>query len=551
MKTKLIVCIYTILFVFACYDFSIKRGDGGAVDQDAADASTEGVWGGEGEKDGSKTWNDSAGGTNGIDNGQAGVGGSGVAGGSAGSAGDRGSYETPAESCSVEKALRCSSRGVGQREVCQGGKWKPAESCAYSEICSSKLSLPAGTCQKLDAVCQGNASQAVCDGQGVMYQCNAEGMIESQNACSSARHCQTGLPKRKCATCIPGEFRCTGAKLESCAADGSGFTAKSKQCDTVALCNDKVGECTTSACVPNKFVCDGDMLRTCNKDQTALEDVKPCESDLCDAVAGECDVCTPGEKTCDGDTVVTCNTQGQGYTRSACSGNTTQCTGGKCVACTQNSECDDPGTCKQRYCNTAKGTCEPKDMYDHDTCDDGVCSGGVCVGCIDNSDCKKTGMRVCDTARGACVECVGTSCPAGSSCNTNNKCVVNCGNGKVDPGETCDTAASSSPPGSGPYRCDKACLNRTAAYVPCKPGETTSVSAPKCQGYGGACGNWSYCQPLCNQDSDCPKPTGKEQPRCSVGGTIDTCTLYCSSNADCPSFLDCNSGYCNNTRYAL
>jgi hypothetical protein len=431
MNLKHIVSISLFLSVSSCYDFAIDKTDGGTNSgtSDSGAISTEGVGNSGALITNPGFVSSGMAGASGASDGRLGPAGFGSAGvgqqpagaGSAafGSAGASGGSETLFESCAIENTIRCSNSGVGQRELCQGGTWQPAEACATGEVCSSQSGEKQGTCQKLEAICQGSAGRPVCDGQGVMYLCNADATIESQETCLSARHCNAGLANGKCPACIPGEFKCTGSQLETCTTDGSGFVSM-ETCDTAALCNKSVGQCTAAVCVPNKFVCENDTLRKCNSDQTALVDVKPCGRGLCDDVAGECDICVPGEKKCEADTVATCDPKGQSYLRQSCSGNTKRCVGtGQCVACTQDNDCPDPGTCKERYCNTAQGICAPRNQDDHASCSGGICSSGACVECISNSDCaNKSTAKTCNSAR-KCVECTtGSDCAAHDCADT-------------------------------------------------------------------------------------------------------------------------------------
>jgi hypothetical protein len=549
VKTLYNAFLLTTSLVFGCYDFSISKSNGasGASGTDAEIVGTETVFGGDSNPiDSSGNGRGAAGTTSSIPEQTAGgpsITGQSQAGSAAeANASSSGAGDSPSEPCSSENALRCSNKGAGQREQCREGLWQLAETCKTGEICSSQSGEKQGSCQELAAVCQGSAGKPVCDGQGIMYQCDDDGAIQSQQKCLSARHCQVGLTNGTCPACIPGEFRCTGKQLEACKTDGSDFTT-SKSCDTAALCKAEAGDCTASACVANKLVCEGDSLRKCNADQTALVDDQECDPGLCDNVAGECDICTPGEKKCEGDTVLTCDSKGQNYTRKSCSGGTAHCIGsGQCVACTQDSECPAPGTCKQRYCNTAKGTCEPQNAPNHESCSAGVCSSGNCLGCIDSSDCNSGGKTICDTGRRICVECINSStCPYGTSCS-NSKCVDNCGNKQLDSGETCDPTVNTT--NSNPYNCDSKCKTQTLY--------TKTPSNGYCMNNTVA-GALGYCAPRCETTSDCPKPTGKDRPECNKptdsSGTNypGYCVLMCSQQSDCPTSMSCsNSGSLNN-----
>ena len=168
-----------------------------------------------------------------------------------------------------------------------------------------------------------------------------------------------------------------------------------------------------------------------------------CSPDPCD----QSDVCSPEVCTADPvDNSAVCTPDPGSAAGNACSppaGGT--CDGaGSCVACTQNSDCDDNNACTDNAC--VAGACEytPNDSNSCSvgglpgTCNAGVCEG-LCTGvtCPDPGECV-TG--VCDPADGSCNpqnDAINTGCDLGGSpgvcdgqgvcvqCNDNAQCGAN------------------------------------------------------------------------------------------------------------------------------
>lgn len=525
---------------------------------------------------------------------RAGTGGGGAGGASGGGAGGSpapvGGSDAPEdmkEPCTTEGEVRCSTRATGQRDKCTGGVWGATEPCTTGQTCTSGTAgTTAGSCAAVAEVCRGSGGQPVCDGQGVMYLCNADGVAESKKECGSALLCNMGLAAKECLKCVPGEHQCTEASLERCEDDGSKFVEE-KKCPTAALCNATLGDCTDAACVPNKKVCDKDALKECNADQTALKLVKNCMPGMCDTKNGECDVCVAGAKTCDGDDVVTCNAMGQGTTNQACPSATPRCVGaGKCVQCTSEDDCGEPGTCKTKFCNISTGMCQPKNAPSRTRCDGSkFCDGaGACVTCLASNDCGDPGTcktKFCDTSThtcapqnaptsqscseghcngsGKCVQCSSANecdemeCKT-ASCNSNGQCTY--GNAPAGTRSTCGGSRVCS--GGGCVEC----VNETQCVKTTNPCAVTRCEDNKCVDRprdGERCGDLRICKGMtcsnsCNdgifqpsvEPCDASAPGG-DTWSCVEGACRPTgyregsLAVNCTSSGDCGPGLDCDS----------
>jgi cysteine-rich repeat protein len=151
-----------------------------------------------------------------------------------------------------------------------------------------------------------------------------------------------------------------------------------------------------------------------------------------------------------------------------------------------------------------------------ETCDTGIPSGaGSCpTSCNDNIACTQDQL----TGTGCAVTCSNTAitqpanddncCPPGATDSNDNDCprTVECGNGRVDNNETCDTAISAGQPGACPTSCNdnQACTtNRLDGAGTCLaacafPPITTPTNGDACCPSGGNA----------NNDNDCPVECG-------------------------------------------
>jgi MYXO-CTERM domain-containing protein len=123
-------------------------------------------------------------------------------------------------------------------------------------------------------------------------------------------------------------------------------------------------------------------------------------------------------------------------------------------------------------------------------------------------------------------------CPKGATPVTDKDCKAVCGNGLLEPGETCDTAIT-----SGPSACETACDDQYAC--------TTDVLE------GSACTAHCTHTPVApsgaNKDGCCPKGHSSETdadclPPCDADKTTD-CVDLCQG-VNCPAGQYCQRGKC-------
>lgn len=361
------------------------------------------------------------------------------------------------ERCPDEGSQRCKGEGSRQREQCSAGSWQDAPACEANQVCVLD-GAAAGTCTQPFDACRGAAGGAVCTG-ATLHSCAADGTSLDALECASARHCEAGVANKKCAPCLPGEYRCTGSRLERCDATQSWQLAM--QCpESGEVCNAEAGACTSSLCKAGNFSCGSDktQLSRCSTSEKTYDPVQTCKAGLCDALGGQCDVCTPGAKDCDGNVSRVCNDDGQAYTMTPCAAPRGTCAGaGSCVACVNDSQCQ-ASTCMVASCNIASGSCASVPAARNSACSNGLCDGaGKCGYCGDNMVQMALGEQCDDgntVATDSCNACKAASCgdgfvQPGEECDDKNSvntdmCAgcknARCGDGFVQPGEQCDDA---------------------------------------------------------------------------------------------------------------
>jgi hypothetical protein len=350
---------------------------------------------------------------------------------------DAASGSAQPQACANEGAHRCAMT-AGAREVCSGGVWSPFDSCPAGTVCTAAATGEDGVCLSASEACRGSSNEAVCDGQGTLILCGADTVVTEMTSCPSVRHCKLGMATKSCAMCVPGGedgFKCQGAMLLKCAADGTGY-APLETCATEALCNPTAGACTMGACTQGQLRCQGDVLQKCKSDLTGFEMLKTCRSNLCDAQAGACDECVPGFSECKSDSVAArCSEDGAKLEMVTCPSNTPRCVGaGKCVECTTNDDCD--FVCTNQTCT---GECKPGDGKQHcngttpQTCDS---RGKLVPGKIVAGKCDA------ECTPGAPFECEGTTkveCKADGTFKRTANAIPDCA--ECRPQQTkCDTA---------------------------------------------------------------------------------------------------------------
>lgn len=497
--------------------------------------------------------------------------------------------------CSDEGSIRCMSVSSKLRQRCTSGGWVSIDPCPDGQVCDSEDEDEPGSCRDIFKLCIGFGGSSVCDKE-TMHTCSIDGIDRTQETCDGPRHCQVGVFEGKCATCLPGDFRCVDERLERCANSGHEWELYDT-CSTDALCNDIIGDCTNEICRPDTYFCESDVLMGCNDEQTALIPVEVCEDDLCDEFGKQCDICIPGERLCDGDVALTCVADGQSYRSRECESG--QCDSGRCQQCQEDDDCEESeNSCEKVTCN-AFGECVYESICDDDTpfceedgcvaclqdshcsvplsyrlitddecveaqCVEGECEvvynettercgwlnafycdgSGQCVECNKSKDCNQSGY-VCEDNQCIRRECIeDDDCEEGLECRE-YECLPPesyCGDGKLAADEEeCDPFEER--PEIGVYYtdddentlfCDEQCQIHTL-YTPCS-------NNLDCIGDNGTCfGTFHLCSVTCSPNNNtCPSIPTDAEPKCTeqlVGPSL--CALICDEDEDCPPDVHC------------
>lgn len=208
-------------------------------------------------------------------------------------------------------------------------------------------------------------------------------------------------------------------------------------------------------------------------------------------------------------------------------------------------QCDDGNNIDEDECTTAcKLSCGDGQLQMHEKCDTAIATGpGACpaANCNDGMSCTT------DTASGvACqLQCVHGDitapaagdgcCPPGADINSDSDCPAGCGNGVVEPGETCDTAIAAGATGACPTACDdgQACTaDALGGAGTCTATCTHSPITAPAEGDGCCPAGATHAT-----DTDCSLGCG--DGLVSAGETCDT-AIPAGQTGACPT--SCNDG---------
>lgn len=306
-------------------------------------------------------------------------------------------------------------------------------------------------------------------GTGVPSACG-NGVVDSGETCDPQSSCPS--------SCDDGQ---------ACTVDTT--TGSAATCDIVCE-HSTIDTCVAGdGCCPSgcDATSDSDCSATCgNGTLDAGETCDPPES--CDSTCNDGNACTTDELT---GSAANCNL--------ACSHNSiTSCASGDgcCpTGCDATSDDDCSGTCGDSVVDPGE-TCDPPGSCPT-ACDDGnACTIDQKTGSADNCNvaCSNTAITACASGDGCCAP--------GCDAATDDDCSLECGNGTVDAGETCD------PPDSCPADCD----DGNACTIDQKTGSAANCNV--------ACSN--------NPITTCASDDGCCPPGCDSTADND-CSLECGN----------------------
>jgi hypothetical protein len=323
---------------------------------------------------------------------------------------------------------------------------------------------------------------------------------ECSPSCPAGQYCASGA----CVTCAD-DSHC-GSQCLDCASGQSDRVCVQQACGCKSGGDCKAGEtCSASRChgplcgngkVDTGETCGEPGLPAC---PTSCDDGDPCTADALTGSASSCDAAcshTPITK-CEG---------GDGCCPAGC----TNANDSDCQPLCGNGKVDKGETCGEPGLPACPKSCDDGDAC---TVDKLTGSASKC-----NAACSHTPITECLGGDGCC--------PAGCTSANDSDCSPLCGNGKVDPGETCGEP--------GLPACPTSCVDADACTTDVLTGSAGSCNAvcshspiTACQGGDGCCPAGCACL-----DSDCPSHCNNGVMDCDEtgidcgGSTCAACNVY-------------------------
>ena len=419
----------------------------------------------------------------------------------------------------------------------------PGENCGTCQtdcLCGDGTTCnAAGSCSCASNFCQdgGHGPGNICD-DGYSITCAVDGICKTVSAKAWCPKGCTGSGCAKC-TCLPGEKKCDGPDLLTCAESCTAWT--SQTCADGCLGN----ACVKCACTAGSTKCEGNVQSTCKDDCSGWK-TSTCQYGCAGNKCVDC-ACVAGANTCTGQTLSTCKADCSGWKTSTC----------KYGCANNNNKCIDCGcvagetTCTGQTLSTCKADCSGLKFS---SCEYG-CSGNKC--------------KICSCTPGA--TCAGSdliTCSANCNSVSSTQCKYGCKNGgclsaaQCSSGDCCDAQSGyylkqSTKCGSAvqakKYKCIGNTVHRQQAYQGCS-GSMSNCSTSSSNYYWSGwsefqtCGSGTSCE-ASNGSYSCKKlaPLGASctyGSDCADNVCIDyssgaRCGKYCTSDSTCGSSSCC------------
>ena len=309
--------------------------------------------------------------------------------------------------------------------------------------------------------------------------------------------------------------------------------------------NDRKIDCDDSDCADLPLCAASVEQQPCGNG--ALDPGEGCDTQIPAGQPGACPTSCDDGNACTVDTL-----DGPGTCNASCSAQPiTQCAGGDgcCPAgCTAGSDSDCSPSC-------GDGVLDPGE-----SCDTQIPAGqpGACPSsCDDGSACTVDALQGAGTCSASCsaqaiTQCAGGDgcCPAGCTANSDGDCSPSCGNGALEPGESCDVKIPAGQPGACPSSCDdgNACTVDTLQGTgTCNAGCSTQAIT-QCAPGDGCCPTGCTA----NSDGDCSPSCGngalEPGESCDVkipAGQKGACPTSCDDGKVCTIDVLIGAGTCN------
>jgi cysteine-rich repeat protein len=323
--------------------------------------------------------------------------------------------------------IDCSRDGTNEtRSVCDADA-----RCVLAEGAASCAAL---ICAPNEVACIDTERAALCDSTGTSF---------TELPCRADQFCDDGVCRVE--VCEPSSVVCDGDSVVACDALGGEATvtacAGTVECSASAFgCACVDGACEPRACVGGTSRCAGNGVQTCDAAGMGYGEVAACTGgDVC--VAGAClpTLCEAGTRDCVGDAVVACNVDGTSRTTTDCTETAQVCStadgSARCVAraCVPDVVACDASGFAVVACNSRGSAQTTTPCAVENYCTLGVCLPQVCE--PNEVRCAAGDVYTCDS-RGA-SDTLTNECSTRLGCNA-GACVVGCGDGILQAGESCD-----------------------------------------------------------------------------------------------------------------
>jgi hypothetical protein len=358
-----------------------------------------------------------------------------------------------------------------------------------------------------------------------------------------------------------GQYRCAAAgagQREQCTA---GRWVPTAACSANQGCMNSSG-----ACLAPDAACTGSGCKpTCGNDITEAPEI--CDGN-CPSSCDDGDACTKDASSGSGQTCDFACTHAAISSATCLCGNGRLDPGEECddtsaTRCPAN--CDDGDVCTKDTSAGSAATCDLKCsatplMTATCLCGNGMLDSGE--SCDDSSSkrcpasCEDSDPCTDNPASGSAATCNLTCGPVVPS--TTPECL--CGNGVLDPGETCDdttltgcgcndlnSCTSDTVLSGAASQCNLKCSHLPITTGSCAP--TSSKFSPCPTAGCNACNKQNFCTPNCTTDADCSTGTANETAMCDTREGFGYCTYGCGGTGDtaagvCPKPLTCMTFIC-------
>ncbi|MFM2415395.1 MAG: hypothetical protein RL385_118 [Pseudomonadota bacterium] len=401
-----------------------------------------------------------------------------------------------APGCNARTDTDCSA-SCGNSVVEPGETCDPPGSCprSCSDGSSCTIDTLTGSAANCTAACGYQAITQCRSGDGCCAPgCNANSdrdcsstcgnsVVEPGETCDPASSCPTA------AACSDGNA-CT---IDSLAGSRASCTATCTH-QSITQCRNNDG-CCAPGCNANS---DNDCSASCGN--RIVEPGETCDPQTtCPSTCSDGNACTIDRST---GSTANCNLSCSHQTITECANNDGCCAAG----CNANTDSDCTATCGNGVVERGE-TCDPVSSCPAASCNDNVaCTADTSAGSAANCNltCTHSAITQCQAGDGCCAP----GCNANSaSPSYDPNCTATCGNSVVEPGETCDPAAS----------CPASCDDNN----PCTT-DTASGLASMCT---RACSHNPVTMPI-NGDMCCPpgntNATDSDCPIVDAGVMMDS-----------------------------